>query len=838
MPRRVLDGKSGFQLRYNRIPSTRHFKVWGCLCFYRVEVTTGKLTIRWRRARFVGYGEFNPTYRILDLETNSLYETQQVVFRENLFPDSDGKIHDSEGMIIPDISKIDGCDVDVVTNARVLGSLDVEAFSNISPYVEEFPDAQLPAVARKSVAFNSDVEVRQYYNQNQFRKRKELLHSEGKRVSDSVLHPSKLKLSTTTSSTTGNSNDKESESTDIDDKVKTVISDNGNPNIPTPERCAYLRNVDIANSIWGDTLSESDRDFIARVVDLDFCLPTMVAMRDAIDSNEWEIKWVPAVQRECDNIQHAYEWVKIEDVPRHCRPLPTRFVLTIKSCGTYKCRCVVIGYLQNDDGENNFSPVAKLTSFRAAMVFTNELDLESDQLDVDCAFIRAKLPAEDHIYVIPPKGHPQARPGYIWKLTHALYGLRKSAKYWNSEMTTQLQSLGFERSRKDRCFFFHPILIIILILFVDDMVINGSRVSVDSIKEQIMKIFPCKDLGPLSVYLGIQIIRDRQNRILRMTQSEYTTRLLKKFGYDTNSKSVANPIEGKLTLNGAKIDFSETFDYRGLVGGANYLSTYTRPDISYTLSVLAKFTDPSKTTKEHIGAAKHFLKYLAGTVHACIVYNARYPRGSASVLFAVHAYVDTDWAGDPDTGRSTQCYFVLINDNLVDWKSNLQNFVALSSSEAEYVGLSDCATAVLFFRHLLGEEMCEILFKKMFDLTASIINEDNSGAIMIAEGGGSDRTKQISTKHHHIRDLVEEGIIDVTKILGTNNPPDLGTKPCKSRKNAMELFSKIKFFLEWNSNVETVVLKLYRRGLDSASVAIAFGVWILDHAESLKLEGF
>jgi hypothetical protein len=79
----------------------------------------------------------------------------------------------------------------------------------------------------------------------------------------------------------------------------------------------------------------------------------------------------------------------------------------------------------------------------------------------------------------------------------------------------------------------------------------------------------------------------------------------------------------------------------------------------------------------HLTAMKRILRYLQGTLD----YGLLLRRSSSSDLVA---YTDADWAGCPDTRRSTSGYAMFLGDNLVFWSAKRQTVVSRSSAEAEY----------------------------------------------------------------------------------------------------------------------------------------------------------
>jgi hypothetical protein len=98
----------------------------------------------------------------------------------------------------------------------------------------------------------------------------------------------------------------------------------------------------------------------------------------------------------------------------------------------------------------------------------------------------------------------------------------------------------------------------------------------------------------------------------------------------------------------------------------------------------------------HLTATKHILRYLRGTSDFGLLLR----RSSCSDLVA---YIDTDWAGCPDTRRSTSGYAVFLRDNLVFWSAKRQTVVSRSGTEAEYRAMANGVAETTWLRQLLHE---------------------------------------------------------------------------------------------------------------------------------------
>lgn len=121
--------------------------------------------------------------------------------------------------------------------------------------------------------------------------------------------------------------------------------------------------------------------------------------------------------------------------------------------------------------------------------------------------------------------------------------------------------------------------------------------------------------------------------------------------------------------------------YREAIGSILYFTMCIRPDISYAVGVLSQYYEQPKVT--HWTMLKRILRYLKGTVDAGIVFGAR---GSRTGIGQFEGYADTDWAGLPSR-KSTSGSLLFYDGCLISWKSRYQLLVAMSTTEAEIIGV-------------------------------------------------------------------------------------------------------------------------------------------------------
>ena len=66
-------------------------------------------------------------------------------------------------------------------------------------------------------------------------------------------------------------------------------------------------------------------------------------------------------------------------------------------------------------------------------------------------------------------------------------------------------------------------------------------------------------------------------------------------------------------------------------------------------------------------------------------------------------YTNSDWAGDRDKRQSTSAFVVVVYGGVVSWKTRKQDLVVLSTTEAEYIALTEASKEVIWMRRLLRE---------------------------------------------------------------------------------------------------------------------------------------
>ncbi|KAG8499388.1 hypothetical protein CXB51_005980 [Gossypium anomalum] len=231
------------------------------------------------------------------------------------------------------------------------------------------------------------------------------------------------------------------------------------------------------------------------------------------------------------------------------------------------------------------------------------------------------------------------------------------------------------------------------------------------VKAQLSEEFEMKDLGPVKKILGMEILRDRKS-----------------------AKPVSTPLAAHFRLSSAlspesndEIEYMSHVPYSSAVESLMYAMVCSLPDLSYAVSAFGRTKD------------------------------------------GVIGYVDADFAGDLDRRRSLTGYVFTIRGCAISWKATLQTTVALSTTEAEYMAITEACKEAIWLKGLFSE-LNE-------DLQISTIFCESQIAIFLTKDQMfHERTKHIDVRYHFVHDIIARGGIVVRKISTHENPADMMTK--------------------------------------------------------------
>ncbi|KAK4397468.1 Retrovirus-related Pol polyprotein from transposon TNT 1-94 [Sesamum angolense] len=184
-----------------------------------------------------------------------------------------------------------------------------------------------------------------------------------------------------------------------------------------------------------------------------------------------------------------------------------------------------------------------------------------------------------------------------------------------------------------------------------------------------------KDMGEADVILGIKLIRSTDGIVI--SQSHYVEKIIEKFDYQ-NSRIAKMPYDSFVALlkNESGVSVSQ-LRYSQIIGSLQYLANGTRPDISFYVSKLARYTScPDKT---YWSALDRVLRHLKGTV-SLVIYYGRFPD-------FLEGYSDASWIAKNSGSNGCSGYVFTLCEAAVSWKSARQTLITRSTFEAELCAL-------------------------------------------------------------------------------------------------------------------------------------------------------
>jgi hypothetical protein len=429
-----------------------------------------------------------------------------------------------------------------------------------------------------------------------------------------------------------------------------------------------------------------------------------------------------------------------------------------------KARLVVRGDQQrNITSQDTYAATLASRSFRMMMAIAAHYDMELKQYDVTNAFVHATMDRE--VYMKMPQGY--RKPGTILQVNKALYGLRISPLLWQKEFTTTLRTLGFQTVPHEPC-----CLIkygVIIFFYVDDIILayhkDKGQEAQNAIK-QLQEKYLFTGGNDLQWFLGMEVIRDRTNYRIQLSQSAYSDKISRladntSIRHDTPMASIElQPREGLASP-------AEVNKYQRKIGSLLFAAVTTRPDIAFATSRLARFL--SNPSQDHQDAADRVLLYLQSTKNIALQLG-----GSKGLQIAS----DASFADNTQDRKSSQGYAIKLFGGLIAWKANKQDTVTTSTTEAELLALSQVAKEALFISRLLQE-----LYVELEDRTVTIECDNKQTIRLVTEEVSRLQTKlrHVDIHNHWIRqevlnknlrveyvpsaDMIADGL---TKILPVN----------------------------------------------------------------------
>lgn len=491
-----------------------------------------------------------------------------------------------------------------------------------------------------------------------------------------------------------------------------------------------------------------------------------ISYEEAMNRSDRDM-WLQAMNEEIESLNknQVYDLV---DRPE-CNVVTNKWVFKIKrnSIGQverYKARLVARGFTQvyGIDYLETYAPVANMTSIRMIFAYAAMEGLHISQFDIKTAFLYGEL--DETVYMEQPEGFCRDS-SKVCLLKRSLYGLKQSPRQWNIKFSDFLKEMDLSVSEHDNCVFYRRDPMLILAIYVDDgLIFARDKQVIDRTIKQLKGRFDVH-LVESSTFLGFQIHRGTDGEIC-LHQNSYINAILRRFNMED-----AKPVESPTSISKITEDLHQPLDtkipYREAIGSLMYAAVMTRVDIAHAVCKASRHVE-SPTNQDWM-AVKRIFRYLKGKENYALEYKKTNNR-------EMTVYCDADFAGDSDTGRSTTGSVFIYGGAPIQWKSQRQSLITLSSTEAEFVSLCSTVKETVWIRKLAYE-------LDLIDPRPTIIYCDNQSAIKIATNEKScHRTRHMHVQASYPREQAENGEIELHFVKSEDQLADMLTKPTTIHK--------------------------------------------------------
>jgi hypothetical protein len=464
----------------------------------------------------------------------------------------------------------------------------------------------------------------------------------------------------------------------------------------------------------------------------------------------WERAPISDCWKETGRAPIGSKWVDVNKGDEAQPLIRSRFV--VKEIATYK-------------SDDFFAATPPLEAFRLllSLAASDQDDTKIEVLDARKAHLHAF--ADRTVFTqLPPE---EAAPGWCARLVRCLYGTRDAPKRWEAFLAEQLVALGFAKGLASPCCFYHEQLRVRCIVHGDDFVLSGSATALDTVKAGMHERFLLKELGRLGGGQGELKELRVLNRVIRWTPAG-----LKYEADPRHAEILVRGVAGVERALSAPGTHSKDFEgageaelpdpiarlFRSFAARANYLAM-DRPDLAQATKELCRRMSAPRAAD--LVALLRVARYLVGAPR--VVYE--YPWQCSTVL---RAFSDSDFAGCVATRLSTSGGAALHGAHLLKHWASTQKKITLSSGEAEL------GAVVKSFSEVLG------LQSVARDLGVELrpeVHADSSAAIGICNRCGIGKVRHLAVAQLWVQDFVRSKACRLYKVLGTDNPADLMTKP-------------------------------------------------------------
>jgi hypothetical protein len=288
---------------------------------------------------------------------------------------------------------------------------------------------------------------------------------------------------------------------------------------------------------------------------------------------------------------------------------------------------------------------------------------------------------------------------------------------------------------------------------VDDTlggVTKGSSLKADFLNE-LRKKFEFEVVDDPDVFLSFEIQRDRKNRKLKIHQTGYCGRLLRRFKME-ESRAINVPWTVAPTPAPSTVKLESCYEYQELVGALIWLVN-TRKDLCFYVNFLCRYM--TKYGEAQWKLAVGVLRYLVGTQTMGLMYDLSdvpKPKNWGEGVDMI-MWVDSNFAERSYDSKSSSGLVLQMNNCTIDAACLLQRRPAQDTAEAEWYGFAASCKWVEWYRGMLSE--LEIKFSG----PTNIRHDNKAVKDLLLDSSKLGRTLHWRIAQHYPRFLFQAGSV-------------------------------------------------------------------------------
>ncbi|PLW11695.1 hypothetical protein PCANC_18476 [Puccinia coronata f. sp. avenae] len=364
--------------------------------------------------------------------------------------------------------------------------------------------------------------------------------------------------------------------------------------------------VDICNLQLGNFEDEltvqGQDDLVNHIVEFipEICeAPVPTTFKQVLRSNN-KVDWMRAMQEELANLDQLNVW-EVRRVPSGKHVLKAKYVAK------------GFDQIKGEQFDATFAPTATFVSMQIILTIAAANNWPVHTFDFVAAYLNS--PIDKEVWVTPPEGLA-VQPGDRCLLKKALYGTKQAGRCWWQHLSKTLGALGYSSSQYDA-----SVYILqanrgntSIWIHVDDGIVTGSLVeSLKALERALADSIKIKWSSGLTDIIGLRV--DRVAEGFKIHQPKLVSSILKEHwdGVSHATTPLPNTALATTNVSGEAIKPKE---YLSIVGSLSYVSSGSRPDITFAVNFLARFL--KSPDHNHWKALNHLLNYLAATRDQCL----------------------------------------------------------------------------------------------------------------------------------------------------------------------------------------------------------------------------